>query len=158
MGKFKQKMYRFFSGRNGIDQLYNFNMWLTILLIIADAVLQIVLPSDWVGTLIIGLCMSIFTTVLFIWTMFRVMSRNLFKRRMENAAFLKICRAFKRFFGGNTSRRSKSKNVENASYIFRDCTKCGATLRLPRKVGKHRVKCPRCSHSFKVKAREYKYK
>lgn len=158
MGKFKQKMYKFFEGRNGIDQLYYFSMWLMVFLMVSDAIMQIFLPAEWVGTLIIGLCMSLLTVTLFFWTMFRMMSRNLFKRRMENAAYLKICRAFKRFFGGNTSRRSKSRNMESAAYIFRDCTKCGATLRLPRKVGKNRVKCPRCSHSFFVKAKEYNYK
>ena len=156
MGKFRQKMYRFFSGRNGIDQLYYFSMGLLIFLMVADAILQIVLPSEWMGTVIIGLCMSTATMVLFIWTMFRMMSRNLFKRRMENAAFLKMWRGVKRFFSANTSKKSKSANRDDAYYIFRDCTKCGSTLRLPRKAGKHRVKCPRCSHSFKVKAKEYK--
>ena len=156
MGKFKQKLYRFFSGRNGVDQLYYFCLGFMIFLMVADAVLQTFLPNEWTGKLIIGLCMSLLTMAVFIWSIFRVMSRNLFKRRMENAAFLKIWRGIKRFFCGNTSKRSKSGNRDNATYIFRDCTKCGATLRLPRKVGKHRVKCPRCSHSFKVKAKEYK--
>ena len=80
------------------------------------------------------------------------------KRRMENAAFMKMWRGVKRFFSANTSKKTKSTNRDDAYYIFRDCTKCGCTLRLPRKVGKHRVKCPRCSHSFKVKAKEYKYR
>ncbi len=158
MGKFREKMYRFAAGRNGVDQLYYFCLGLVFFLMIADAILQFVLPAEWTGTLIIGLCMSALTIAVFIWSIFRMMSRNLFKRRMENAAFLKMWRGIKRFFSANTSKKSRSLNRDDAYYIFRDCTKCGSTLRLPRKVGVNRVKCPRCSHSFKVKAKEFKYR
>jgi DNA-directed RNA polymerase subunit M/transcription elongation factor TFIIS len=58
-----------------------------------------------------------------------------------------------RCLSGNVSRGSKSRNLDDQVHIFRDCTKCGSTLRLPRKSGKHSVKCPRCSHSFYVRSK-----
>jgi DNA-directed RNA polymerase subunit RPC12/RpoP len=157
MSKFKEKLYRFAYGRNGVDQLYYFGLVLTFLFMIADFVLQLALPESLTKT-VIGLCLSTASTVTFVWILFRAMSRNLVKRRRENANFLKMWRALKRFFSGNTSRGTKSFNRDDATYIFRDCTRCGSTLRLQRKKGKNRVKCPRCSHSFYVKAKEYKYK
>ena len=157
MGKFKEKLYRFAYGRNGVDQLYYFGLVLMIVFMIADFVLQLVLPEGIVKT-VIGLSLSTASVATLIWSMFRVMSRNVFKRRRENAAFIKMCRAIKRLFTGNTSKKTKSYNRDDMTYIFRDCTKCASTLRLPRKIGKHKVKCPRCSHSFYVKAKKYKYR
>ena len=157
MGRFREKLYRFAYGRNGVDQLYYFGLVLTFAFMIADFILQLALPEGIVKT-VIGLCLSTASTVTFVWILFRAMSRNLTKRRRENARFLKCWRSTKRFFSGNTSRGTKSFNRDDAIYIFRDCTKCSSTLRLPRKKGKHRVKCPRCSHSFFVKAKEYKYR
>ena len=157
MGKFKEKLYRFAYGRNGVDQLYYFGLILTFVFMIADFILQLALPEGMAKT-VIGLCLSTASTVTFVWILFRAMSRNIIKRRKENANFLKALRAVKRFFSGNTSRGTKSYNRDDAYYIFRDCTRCCSTLRLPRKKGKHRVKCPRCSHSFYVKAKEYRYK
>lgn len=157
MGKFKEKLYRFAYGRNGVDELYYFGLILMIVFMVADFVLQIVLPEGTVKT-VVGLCLSAASMITFIWSIFRVMSRNLFKRRRENANYIKMRRAVKRFFTGNTSSRTKSYNRDDMTYIFRDCTKCASTLRLPRKAGKHKVKCPRCSHSFYVKAKQYKYR
>jgi hypothetical protein len=157
MGRFREKLYRFAYGRNGVDQLYYFGLALTVIFMITDFVLQIVLRESLAKT-VIGLCLSTASTVTFVWILFRAMSRNLVKRRRENANFLKMWRAIKRFFSGNTSKGTKSYNRDDATYIFRDCTKCASTLRLPRKKGKHRVKCPKCSHSFYVKVKEYKYR
>lgn len=136
-------------GRYGIDELYKFSLVLALVLIVAEIIVNLALPDN-VVTSYIGLALSILAFSMYVWMMFRSFSRNIYKRRLENQRFLKIKRVIGRFFSFNVSRKSKSRNKDDNFYIFRDCTKCGATLRLPRKRGKHRVKCPRCSHSFFV--------
>jgi len=152
MGKFKEKLFRFFYGRYGTDQLYKFCLILVLLLMVVSLVLQFVL-SEGIVSAIVSLSISIVTYVLLFWMIFRSMSRNIYKRRRENERYLRISGAVKRFFIGNTSRKTKSTNRDDQYYIFRDCTRCKATLRLPRKKGKHSVKCPRCSHSFYVRSK-----
>jgi phage FluMu protein Com len=157
MARFKEKLYRFMYGRYGTDQLYSF---LTVLFFIVwafEIIAVMIIPE---GTLqnIVSIIGGSLTMLLLIVMIFRSMSRNIYKRRRENEIYLKTSRAVKRFFGGNTSRKTKSLNRDDAQYIFRDCTKCGSVLRLPRRVGRHKTKCPRCSHSFYVKAKNFKYK
>ncbi len=144
-------------GRYGTDNLYNFITYLTIFLILADMITVACIPEGTTQA-IISILFSALIIFLFVWNIYRTMSRKVAKRRRENERYLKASRAIKRFFSGNTSKRTKSFNRDDASYVFRDCTKCGSTLRLPRRVGKNKVKCPRCSHSFYVKAKKYNYK
>ena len=150
MGRFTNRLYRFFYGRNGNDKLNVFLIVLTLVLEGADFLTQWLLP-DSLFKIIWGLALSSLCTFLFIWWFFRMMSRNRYKRMKENERFLAILGGIRRAFTLKTSRGTKSGNTDNADFIFRDCTKCRATLRLPRKTGKNRVKCPRCSHRFYVK-------
>lgn len=155
MGKFQQKMYKFMYGRYGADKLYSFCNILIIVALVVSVITSIFVKDDnvkfWVSTAVM-----LFDLVILTWSTYRFMSRKIDKRRRENERFLKVARWFRRFFTFNTSRRSKSGNVDNAQYIFRDCTKCGATLRLPRKSGRNKVKCPRCTHKFYVTAKKLK--
>ena len=139
-------------GRYGTDQLYKFNLVLALVLILAEIVVSYALPDTLLFSYI-ALALSILIFVLYGRMIFRSMSRNIYKRRKENERYLKISGAVKRFFTFNTSRKTKSRNRDDLYYIFRDCTKCGATLRLPRKKGKHKVRCPKCSHSFFVRSK-----
>ncbi len=157
MGRFKEKMYRFMYGRYGADELYNFLAWLNVGLIFAELILTLIIP-DPLARVIVSSTLSVLVLLVFILEIYRSMSRNIAKRRRENEIYLKARRALSRFFSGNTSRKTRTYNRDDAAHIFRDCTHCGSTLRLPRRVGKHRVKCPRCAHSFYVKAKKFKYK
>ena len=157
MSKFKEKMYRFMYGRYGTDNLYNFLTYFTIVLILVDMIAIAFIPEGpWQA--IASIIFSILIILTFAWNISRAMSKKIAKRRRENEIYLKTSRAIKRFFSANTSRGTKTYNRDDANYVFRDCTKCASTLRLPRRVGRNKVKCPRCSHSFYVKAKKYKYK
>lgn len=152
MGKFKNKIYRFMYGRYGSDDLYYFIFIAFLVLWLCEIVLGFALPEG-VGAAVVSIVLSTLSVTLLVWAVFRVFSRNVVKRRRENERYLKAKRAVGRLFSGNTARRSKGRNMDDFQYIFRDCTACGATLRLPRKSGKHSVKCPRCSHKFYVRAK-----
>ena len=139
-------------GRYGTDKLYHFTLAVALILLVAELVVNYALPESLIKSYV-ALGLSISVILLYTWMVFRTMSRNIYKRRKENERFLKICNALKRFFTFNTSYKTKSRNRDDATYIFRDCTKCGATLRLPRKKGRHKVNCPKCRHSFFVKSK-----
>ena len=137
-------------GRYGTDELYRFLLAVFFVLWIAEIISIAVIP-DVGAKRVARLCFSAVITLLMVWMIFRTMSRNIYKRRRENQIYLKAFRAVKRFFGGNTASRGSIR--DDAYYIFRNCTKCGSTLRLPRRVGKNRVKCPKCGHGFYVKVK-----
>lgn len=131
---FKDALARFMYGRYGSDQFSRF-------LLIVGIVLYIV---SWVTGL--GL-ISYVALALYIWTIFRMFSRNLDKRRAENQKYLQ-------FFGGikkNTQQaRNRSKNRKEYRY-FR-CPKCKSWLKLPRGVGEVTVTCGKCKNQFRKKA------
>ena len=152
MGRFREKLYRFMYGRYGMDELYYFLFITFFVLWIVELIVVAILPKGTAST-IVSLVFSIVISLLIFIMIFRTMSRNIYKRRRENERYLKIRGIVSRFFKGNTSRKTKSKNADTNEFIFRDCTVCGVTLRLPRRPGKHQVKCPRCSHRFFVKSK-----
>ena len=79
--------------------------------------------------------------------LFRMFSRNITRRALENQKFLmffsKIATAVRQFF-------VRLKNSRKYKY-FR-CPQCKARLRLPRKVGEVTVTCGKCRHQFRQKA------
>ena len=92
------------------------------------------------------------------YNIFRFLSKNIAARRTENDRFVKMKKGAKRLFTFNTSFNTKSINRDGETLIFRDCTYCGSVLRLPRRKGRNKVKCPRCARSFFVMAGKYKQK
>ena len=143
---FRSRIARFFYGRYGADQLYNFLFLTQIILLFLGAVFSLLgMVSDVFSYLSFALYVIAFA--LFIWTLFRCLSRNVVKRQKENMTFLRIKSKLFR-------RRSTGRPADTAEHIFRACPKCKSVLRLPRRVGKHTVKCPRCENRFKVKVKK----
>lgn len=155
MGKLQQKLYRFMYGRYGVDKLYKFCSVLIIIALLLNVITSIIIKNNDIR-FVVSTVILLFEIFLLVWSTFRCFSKNIYKRRRENERFIKMTKWLSRLFTCNTSRKSKSGNVDNDHFIFRDCTKCGATLRLPRKPGRNKVKCPRCSHKFYVFAKKAK--
>ena len=126
---FREKLYRFMLGRNGVDSVCYASLLVYILLAIVNA---------FVGSFIISTIMFLITVYIF----FRILSKNVYKRRAENAKLLRMTEKFKPL-----TRRIK----EMRTYRFRKCTNCKTTLRLPIRKGKHSVICPKCKNKFKVR-------
>ena len=157
--KFKEKLYRFMYGRYGADDLYSFLMICFVVTWVAEIITMMIIPNSYaVLKTVLSIVFGVLLVSLATLTTWRAMSRNIAKRRHENEIYLRAMRTTKRFFSFNTSRKTKSLNRDDYSHIFRDCTKCGSVLRLPRREGRHKVKCPRCAHSFYVTARKFKIK
>lgn len=116
--------------------------------------------------------------VLFGWSVFRIYSRNIYKRQQENAKYLQLkARLLNRNRSGY-SGASHSTRKENMDYYnrrenqqtFKDkmrirkarkadtehtylkCEGCGMDLRVPRGVGTIDVTCPRCRMKTRIRA------
>lgn len=138
--RFRDRLARFFWGRNGIDGLYYGMLVLYLIL----WVLQIIFSDSTVLSFIFGL---LGTASVFI-IIFRLLSRNITARRRENEIFMGFWRKIKNWFV-----LQKNKWRDRKYFIYRSCPHCRATLRLPKRSGEHTVKCPKCSGRFDVKVR-----
>ncbi len=134
MGKIKSAIYRFMYGRYGTDKLGNCLMIVYVVIVLLHTVLTIFIDNVFFD--LISWLVAIALFVLIIW---RMMSRKIAKRRLENEKF---CNFFK---------LRKNKFKDRKTHVYRTCPACKATLRLPRAKGVHTVVCPRCKHRFSVK-------
>lgn len=124
-------------GRYGVDALYNFLMIIDIILVIINAFVS-------------SFFISILIFLVVFYSLFRVFSRNIPKRQAENRRYLNIKWKITSFFG--SLFRSK-KTSDKKTHVFRICPSCKAKIRLPRKKGPHKVRCPRCQVLFDVHIR-----
>lgn len=130
--KLKYKLIQFMYGRYGVDELYK----ALLVIFVALATVNIFISSK---------IIHIILTAVFVWMIFRMLSKNHAARAGENRAFLKTAAPIKRFFSVNCRR---IRDIRTKRY--RVCPKCKATVRLPVKRGKHSVRCPKCGDTFKV--------
>lgn len=130
---FKEKIAAFFRGRYGNDKLN------TALLCLYFAVVVIGTFFGWWLFALVEICLMALI-------LFRMLSRNIYKRSAENTKFINWYSGFKKkmnhFF---VAARDVNK------YRYRNCPKCHARLRLTKKRGKHTVKCPLCGEKFDVR-------
>ena len=124
---------RFMYGRYGNDQLNLFLMGLYLLLYLVFALTRVTLLY-WVSF------------VLLIWSLFRTLSRNMERRRMENARFMRLAGPVLSWLRlRRTIRRDKE-------HVYFKCPSCGQQLRVPRGKGKITVTCRGCGASFEEKS------
>lgn len=124
---------RFMYGRNGPDQLGMLTLFLYLLVEI------IRMFSGWYFLLLIEY-------LLLFLTLFRMLSRNLAKRRAENAKFLQMVRPIKNRFH---SHRARMKDREHRYF---KCPNCGQQMRVPRGKGRITVHCRTCGATFEEKS------
>ena len=131
--KFQDKVIRFMYGRNGNDKLNQALFW----------VYFVILP---VNIFLKSIVLWILELLLVALYLFRFFSRAIYRRQKENRAFLKIWNKFAGFF-----KLQKNKFRDRKTHVYRKCEHCKAVLRLPKKPGKHTVRCPQCNKTFSVK-------
>ncbi len=132
MNKIKDALSRFMAGRYGTDQL---NYALLVLYIV------LVLINAFVSNGIVSFIISFLTLAMLIFVIFRMFSRNTYKRSSENEAFLNVWNKIKAFF-------VRIFNSRNKKYV--KCPHCHAQLKFPRIKGKHKATCPQCGERFDV--------
>ena len=82
-----------------------------------------------------------------IWSYIRMFSRNTYKRRAENNAYLTIRYNLTRKLTGLKQRMQQKKY-----YRFYKCPRCGVTTRVPKGKGTIRITCPKCGEIFQRKS------
>ena len=125
----KEKFYRFMQGRYGNDQ---FNRFLMILVIVCFALSLFGVRPYYV----LGI-------VLLIYAYFRLFSKNIYKRRQENAVYLRYEYKVRQWFA--TFKRDMEQRKTH--HIYR-CPSCKQKIRIPRGKGKIEIRCPKCGQTF----------
>lgn len=132
--KLAMKFYRFMIGRYGIDEFYYFFLYSYIILVCISLFLKVPYLF-WIEL------------VLFVIMFYRVFSKNISRRRKENATYLKVRNRILKPFQ-NKKRNWKDRN----DYIYKKCHRCKTTLRipLPSERGIKHTTCPKCKKKLTV--------
>ena len=120
----KEKILHFMQGRYGNDEL-------NVVLLIASVVLNLLSP---IARIFSGLGM-----VCICYAIYRLLSRDIYRRRCENAKIVPYVNFIK----------AKFKNKGKAKLFM--CPKCKRTLRVPKGKGKITLSCP-CGEALKRKS------
>ena len=138
MNSLKYKIMRFMSGRyGGADKLNYFLLGLYLFFCILNALIK---------NFVVTIVLEALTLACMFVVLFRMFSRNIYKRRRENEVFLKISRTVL-----PNTKLIKSKWKDRKTHVYKKCPACKAQLRLKKIPGVHTAKCPRCQNTFKVK-------
>ncbi len=125
---------RFMYGRNGGDQLGIFMFCVAITL----DIVSIFVKNDVIYGII-----SVVTAVLMFLVLLRMLSRNLHKRRAENAKFLqKVWWPLK----------GKIQRAKDKDHRYFTCPDCRTVCRVPRGKGKIVITCPKCRNQIHGKS------
>ena len=138
---FREKLVRFFYGRYGIDGL-GLGLIVCYFLVWSAQTFTLLFTQN---TIVKYVFWAVEAAIIF-FAVFRMLSKNLYRRRRENDAFMKAFRNTKNFI-----ILTKNKIRDFKSYRYKTCPYCKATLRLPKRKGEHSVVCPRCKKRFTAK-------
>ena len=125
----RERLQRFMWGRYGTDRLNQ------VLLICAFLSLLISFLGGWIFYLL--------ATVLMGYAYFRMFSRNVNKRSLENQKYLKQEMKVRGFFG-----KMKRDMAQRKEYHIYKCPGCGQKLRVPRGKGRIAISCRKCGNEF----------
>ena len=132
--RLKESFARFMQGRHGPDNLGMF----TLITGLACSLL-----GSFTG---IGI-LSLLGFALYVWTLFRMFSRNNDKRFAENRKYIELTSNWK------TRIRQFIKRMKNRrDYRYFKCPNCKVLLRMKRGTGEKDITCVRCGHQFKQKS------
>ncbi len=126
----REKLYRFMAGRNGMDQYCRFLSYAAL----AVVILNIFCRSAILWTIAL---------LLIVYCDFRMLSRKLEKRRLENSRYLRMS-----YKVTNGFRNWRDRQKQRKDFCFFRCPSCHAMLRVPRGKGRIRVTCRKCGNAF----------
>jgi len=125
----KEKLTQFMQGRYGNDRLNQFVM--------IAAIVSIVI-SFFGGSLFYLIALA-----LMIYTYFRMLSRNIYKRSAENQWYLKQEMKIKGLL-----KKNKAAVVQRKTHHIYKCPNCKQKIRVPRGRGKIEIRCQKCGTAF----------
>ena len=130
---------RFMYGRNGMDQLNRALFWVYIALWLAGSILSVI------GLDVLSAIFNVVLYVLLVVIVFRMFSKNLYKRREENSKFLQKTWKIRSQIGG-----AKARHADKDHKYF-TCEQCKTICRVPVGKGKIIITCPKCHAQIEAK-------
>lgn len=131
----REKLQRFMWGRYGTDRFNQFLMACAIVCL---------LISFFGGGLF-----YLLATVVMIYAYFRMFSRNVSRRSMENQWYLKReMKARSYFLKWKKNFPTKKKLEERKNYHIYKCPSCRQKIRVPRGKGRIAISCRKCGNEF----------
>ena len=134
----RERLARFMAGRNGNDQLNRFLLLAAVVLLLLASLLR---------RSVLGNLLSLLVPVLLGLSYFRMLSRDLYRRRSENERYLRELEKLRAKLRILRERWNQRKD-----YKFFTCPSCKAVMRVPRGRGKIRIVCHRCGNTFTGKS------
>ena len=130
----RDKIYRFMQGRYGTDDFYKFLLWVALIGIVINWFFKSQL-------------LSFAVTLILVYAMYRVLSKNHSARYAENQRYLQATAKIRYWFD------QQKKLVEERKYhhIY-TCPKCRQKIRIPKGKGKIMIRCPKCHHEFQKRS------
>ena len=126
MGNFFRKIrggfQRFMQGRYGGDKLNMTLVWVAF----GGYIVSLFIPVPAVKLGLIFL-----SYILIAWSLFRMLSRNTYKRYQENRKYLQLV-----------------DRIKDREHRYFDCPRCRQPVRVPRGKGKIAITCPKCRERF----------
>ncbi len=121
-GRLSMALRRFMTGRYGTDKL-NMAILMTGL---GASILSMLMPN---GTFRL-ICWAL-SYALMIWAICRTLSRNTYKRYLENRKYLMLL-----------------DRLKDRQHRYFECPRCRQQVRVPRGKGKISITCPKCREKF----------
>ena len=133
-------MARFMYGRNGMDHLNRALLIVYLILYFAGTLLAGILKSDVLASVI-----NVVVNLLMVVILFRMFSRNLYKRRAENQKWVNWWWRIK-----NKNSGAKARHADKDHKYF-TCKQCKTICRVPVGKGKIIITCPKCGAQIQAK-------
>ena len=130
--RLRESLARFMIGRHGPDNLGMFTL-------IGGLVCSLLGSFTGIGLF------SLVGFASYVWTIFRMFSRNNDKRIAENRKYLELTSNWKLKSSQFMKRMKNSKD-----YKYFKCPNCKVLLRMKRGSGERDITCVRCGHQFKA--------
>ena len=113
---------RFMQGRYGGDKLNIALIWIAF----GAYIISLLIP-----VVAVKLALWLVYYGLLIWAVFRMLSRNTYKRYQENRKYLRLL-----------------ERLKDRDHKYFDCPRCRQQVRVPRGKGKISITCPKCGERF----------
>ena len=121
-------------GRYGTDDFYKFLFLVALICIVLNWFIK-------------SSALSFVTTLILVYAMYRVLSRNHSARYTENQKYLNATAKFRYWF----DQQKKLMEERKYHHIY-TCPKCRQKIRIPKGKGKIMVRCPKCHYEFQKRS------
>ena len=121
-------------GRYGTDDFYKFLFWVALIGIVINWFFKSQL-------------LSFAITLILVYAMYRVLSKNHSARYAENQRYLQATAKIRYWF----DQQKKLMEERKYHHIY-TCPKCRQKIRIPKGKGKIMIRCPKCHHEFQKRS------